>query len=366
MTRLLFIFLLSFAAEAKELINVRFGVLEGLSPTDSSSSDRYRRAFEAAIHYAVGENEKQINKCGYKFEIYPAYYDSGDRTAPKKNGKILSDKESWIIFGPRRSDDFMASLPGLDGVPMVSPMANGFDIYKLSPPLFTMYPDTDAFADAAIKVLKKENYGKKYASVVDITCPAAVDFETSFQKKGKPLGFERVLKVELAGDEPNVADLLEKLKTTPIDFMSLPSNSKFAGFVMSKVQKEFPKIKFLGTHGWGDNNYGFIGKYGLDEKTVGMCVRQGRKFSDLDNIYKVHSLDYEWKEKMVEPNFTAISAIHMIRLVSKDLCRWKPKTRADFASRLKKLPHDYFQTNEPMSVYKLEGGKLAFGYEIKP
>ena len=233
------------------------------------------------------------------------------------------------------------------------------------PPIFTMYPDTTVFANAAVKILDKEKYGKTYASVLDVTCPSAISFDQSFEKISSAKGFKKSFSIDFSGDEPNVVPLLEKLKSNPVDFINLPNNSKFSGFIISKVQKAFPKIKFFGTHGWGDQNYGFIAKYGIDDTTEGFAIRQGRELKKMTAAWGINSLDYEWKEKMVEPGFAAFEAIHFIRKVSDDLCKWKPADKSEFATKMSQLPKDYFGTGEPLSVYKLVYGKLQFGYEIK-
>ena len=61
-----------------ESINVKIGLMESLSPTAPSASDRYKRLYESALFYALGENEQKLQKCGYKITSTLAYFDTLD------------------------------------------------------------------------------------------------------------------------------------------------------------------------------------------------------------------------------------------------------------------------------------------------
>lgn len=86
----------------QELISVKVAVSEGLSLADSTSSERYRQALESSLYYSIGENEKELNSCGYKFQVYHEYYDSSDPLAPEKVGGKLLSQGVWNAFGQDR------------------------------------------------------------------------------------------------------------------------------------------------------------------------------------------------------------------------------------------------------------------------
>lgn len=95
-----------------------------------------------------------------------------------------------------------------------------------------------------------------------------------------------------------------------------------------------------------------------------MCIRIGRNFPALNEMFRVHSIDYEWNGESIEPNFTAISVIHFIRQLTKDLCATRPKGRESFLKAASHWKPDHFSTREGFSVYKLEKGRLKFAYDV--
>ena len=154
------------------------------------------------------------------------------------------------------------------------------------------------------------------------------------------------------------------MKEKPIDFLLLPNNSKLSGFIISKLQLTYPKLQYLGTHGWGDANYGFLFHYGVSPETQGFCLRAGRDFSEMADGHGVQSLDYEWKGKLILPNYTGFSVIHFIRQVAKDLCSLRPESKADYLAHLATTDRSHFKLDEPLSVYRLNQSKLSYWYVL--
>ena len=194
--------LVAHSSPARTLKTVKLGILEGLASTDSTSSERYRQRFDAATYFAIGESEKALNRCGYKLQVIPAYYEASDQNAPKASAELLEREGAWIIFGPRRSEDFKFAAQGLRRTAFVSPMAN--DLSMSHPPalLYSMYPSVEEFGNAAVSALEREKLGKRYAAVVDATCPACRDFEAIFDSLSKRKGYKKLFSVDIAGDKP--------------------------------------------------------------------------------------------------------------------------------------------------------------------
>src|SRR5436190_16736122 len=92
--------LINATAEQIPLKTVKVGILEAFSTIDSVASQRYRDAFEHALFYAVGENEKRLNSCGYKLEIISQYFDNSDLISAGEAAQALENNRVWIIFGP--------------------------------------------------------------------------------------------------------------------------------------------------------------------------------------------------------------------------------------------------------------------------
>lgn len=365
--RILFIAwaLATVSAPAKELITVPVGLTEPLSATDSTSSQRYRERFEAAVNFALGENEKALNRCGYRYLLQPRYFDSSNKEAGAQAGDELTQSQVWAVFGPRRSEDFITVGSRLKNAVFVTPMANSNDVNQLGFPHFTMYPTTQDFSRLLVEALKRERYGKRYAAVVDVTCPACKDLDKEF---GRVPGYQRAFTYDIAADEPALTGLADQIRAAEangkLDFILLPNNSRASGFVISHLQKDFPHLKYVGAHGWGDAHYGFLFAYGIDKTVKGFCLRAGREFGEMAKAHGVQSIDYLWKGARVAPNYTAFSAIHFFRVLTQSLCHVKPTDQADFLKKMQKVSRTHFRFREPISVYQLSEGKLGFGYSI--
>jgi hypothetical protein len=354
----------AFGNNIKTLKPVPIGFSEALAITDSTSSDRYRRHFEAAIYYSIGREEKRLNECGYKFQVMPSFYESIDKTAPGKSAKELEDKGAWIIFGARRSDDTLLSLKSIKNTPYVTPMATGYLIDEQKPPFFSMYPSIQDVAQAAVQTVRKEHYGKKYAAVIDTTCPSCRDFVKSFENASKSTGLESVFSFDIAGDDPNLEELVSEIKNKKIDFLLVPNNSRVSGKIISTVANLNPNIKFVGTQGWGDKRYGFLFSSKIPKGTLGFCLRLGRTFQDDSNEYKVFSLNYEWNGELIYPNYTYLQTIFFIKKVVDNLCTYKPKNKESFFKILSKKNTDHFRTKDEISVHKIDSGSIEYAYDI--
>ncbi len=342
------------------LIDVKIGVMESLSPTAPSSSERYKRFLEAAIYYAAGENEAKLNKCGYRLIPSIHYFDSYDIQELLTAGKNLESTNAWIIIGPRRSGHFLIAAKNLNGTPIVSTMANAEEIYQLNKTTFSMYPSAAQLAHNLSKELKA--YGKTYGVVVDVRCKSCTDFANAFsQNHAGKLVFTH----EVASNTPELKALINKIAQHPVDFIVVPNYSDLSGFIIGTVQKHYPKIRYVGADGWGEDSFSFMQGYGVNKTTEGIAIRGGVKKEDKCRKYAVNSLEREINGEIVTPPNSIYALVDSIRILSKDLCESKAKDKPSFAKYLANKPKSHFQKNTTHSIYELKDGKLEFAKYVE-
>lgn len=354
-------------ANAKEapLIAVKIGILEAFSSIDSVASKRYRDAFEHALFYAVGENEKRLNSCGYKLEITPQYFDNSDLISAGEGAQTLENNMVWIILGPAKSDQFLAATKKLKHTPIISSMAKSDKAINLMPPNFTMSQSEKIFAFTALSVIEKERWGHHYGSFIDASCTECLDFSNSFdlnaQKKG---GYQKAFSIDSAGDHPDLTKLIENLKQTPVDFLVLPNYSKFTGYTISKLHTLFPLLKFLGTDGWGQSTWSYLPGYKIANDVEAIAIRSGLPDKEFSKKEYINSLDLFWNERTISPPQITYNIVNFMRILTGDLCLQKPKTSAAFYSYLKTQPKNKYRSTTPISAYKLSKGQLEFAYKV--
>lgn len=56
------------------LKTVGIGIVAPLAIGNTTSSERYRHAFESSLYYSIGKNETKLNNCGYKLQVHREYY----------------------------------------------------------------------------------------------------------------------------------------------------------------------------------------------------------------------------------------------------------------------------------------------------
>lgn len=337
------------------LIDVKIGVMESLSPTAPSSSERYKRFLEAAIYYAAGENEAKLNKCGYRLIPSIHYFDSYDIQELLTAGKNLESTNAWIIIGPRRSGHFLIAAKNLEHTPIISTMANADEIYTLNKHTFSMYPTASQLAQKLSKQIS--SYGQTYASVVDVRCTPCDNFSNTFTKSYKGT---QAFQHEVASNTPNLKPLLAKLEKDPVDFLVLPNYSELSGYIISEVHKKYPNIKFVGSDGWGEDTFSLMQGYGINKTVKGIAIRSGVQKQDKNQHYRIHSLEREINGETVTPPNSIYAVVESIRTISDDLCESKAKDQKQFTAYMATQPQSHFQKNAIYSLYELKDSKLTF------
>lgn len=337
------------------LIDVKIGVMESLSPTAPSSSERYKRFLEAAIYYAAGENETKLSKCGYKLTPSISYFDTYDIQELIDTTKKFEEQNAWVIIGPRRSGHFLTAAKNLEHTPIISTMANADEIYTLNKHTFSMYPTASQLAQKLSKQIS--SYGQTYASVVDVRCTPCVNFSNTFTKSYKGT---QAFKYEVASNTPNLKPLIAKLEKEPVDFLVLPNYSELSGYIISEVHKKYPNIKFVGSDGWGEDTFSLMQGYGINKAVKGIAIRSGVQNQDKNVHYKIYSLEREINGETVNPPNSIYAVVESIRTISDDLCESKAKDKKQFITYMEKQPQSHFQKKAIYSIYELKDSKLTF------
>ncbi len=344
---------------------VKIGVSEALATLDSSSSQFYRKSLEAAIAYAVQQYELPAAKCGYKFQVETSYFDNSDKLSSRSSVSLLEASGAWLIYGPRRSDQFFSASQVLGSTPFISPMAGAQSIASLPPPRFTMYPSVDALAATAIRAVLEKKFGARFASFIDATCLACKDFQESFRRQSEGRLTE-VFYYDGAGDTPDLVQLSGALARSKIDFLLLPNYSKFSGYTISKLQAQFPNLKVVGSDGWGDGQYGFLESFGIYPSIIGLSVRGGAPAEAMASLYGVRMQDLEIQGKRTSPHYVAYATVDFFRILTRDLCVSRPKTKEDFHAHLKAQNSLHFRSRYGIGVYELKNSQLSFSHSERP
>ena len=343
------------ARNKPELIDVKIGVMESLSPTAPGSSERYKRFLEAAIYYAAGENEAKLSKCGYKLTPSISYFDTYDIQELIHTTKELEAQNAWAIIGPRRSGHFLTAAKNLEHTPIISTMANADEIYSLNKLTFSMYPSASQLAQKLSKQIS--SYGQTYASVVDVRCTPCVNFSNTFTKSYKGT---QAFEYEVASNTPNLKPLLAKLKKQQVDFLVIPNYSELTGYVISEVHKKYPNIKFIGSDGWGEDTFSLMQGYGINKEVKGIAIRSGVQKQDKNQHYRIYSLEREINGETVTPPNSIYAIVESIRTISDDLCESKAKDQKQFTTYMTTQPQSHFQKRAIYSLYELKDSKLTF------
>ncbi|MGE4348883.1 MAG: ABC transporter substrate-binding protein [Candidatus Berkiella sp.] len=351
------------AEQDKPLIHVKIGLLESLSPTAPSSSERYKRLYESTLYYAIGENDRKLNQCGYKLTANISYFDTFDALDLLENAKQVRKTEPWLVIGPRRSGHIKTALTIIDDTPTISTMANSDTVLNNTPHLFSMYPTTSSLAKVMVQEVKNRNYGTTYGIIVDARCQSCVEFSKNFQienPRHQPLFY-----ISVGDNTPDIKKLISNIQTLKPDYLVIPNYSELSGYIISETQRINPNLKYVGADGWGEDTFSFIQGYNIHPNTMGMAVRFGVKKEEKSNFYDAHSLEREIDGSLVTPPYSIYSLVSMIRTLTDDLCKTKPINKNEFKKYLLQQSKTHFQTETQYSIYHLQNGKIIFSNYVK-
>src|SRR3990167_8128549 len=81
----------------KNLIPVKIGILESLNITNSTASERFKSAYLSAIYYAMGENDKKLASCGYRYFVFFDFFSNSSMWSAKTMASERETAGPWII-----------------------------------------------------------------------------------------------------------------------------------------------------------------------------------------------------------------------------------------------------------------------------
>lgn len=345
------------------LINVNISLMESLSPSAPSASDRYKRLYESALYYALGENEQKLQKCGYKITSKLVYFDTFDALDLIANAKKINDSKAWVVIGPRRSSHLKTAGSVLTDTPIVSTMANSDTIHQSSKLIFSMYPSVSILSKLMATEVMKRNYGRSYGVVVDARCQSCVDFARKFREHNTT--DQQIFYLEVGDNTPDIKQLLNDIKKFKIDYLVTPNYSELTGYLISEIQKSNPTLKYVGSDGWGEDSFSFLQGYQIQDDTIGISIRVGPKKEDKSKYYNVYSLDREINGSIVTPPYSIYSLVSIMRVLTNDLCQSKAQNSGEFKTYLAKQPLAHFQDDALYSIYKFQNGQLAFSNYVE-
>ena len=349
-------------ANASAAIQVPVSFIEALSPKDTTSSERFKNEYQNAVQLGLDYNKVKLKQCGY--EVIPdfIFFDASDEVQSFEKAKLAEGSGKWMIVGPRRSQQYLVLAKGAPTTPSVSTMASSSEVFELGALHLTMAPSNQAMAKVAA-LAAKERVKKKnltYFSVVNSDCVTCRDFSEHFDLAVKSISLKKSGELAVTGDDPDLGDLLLRLKTIKPDIILLPNYSKPSAQIMFKLKGLTPAPVFVGGDGWGDSKFGFV-EIGLTpDQAQGITVRG---FPPVENGLKTFSVGNSiLKDKAKIQNFPGSGSAQALIKITSDLtellCQKRPKDRDAFAKAFKNKP--YFSPSWGVSLYRLEKGEIIF------
>ncbi|WP_186646528.1 hypothetical protein [Fluviispira vulneris] len=344
----------------KELIEVKIGAIAALNPLNNTFSERFKFGYLSALDYAKSDTEEQLAKCGYKYVFNFESYQTNDQIDVIKAANKLS-YDSWAVIGPDHSNEFILVQKILNNTPIVSVLASSKEVSELPPPVFTMSLPIDQMAYLTTKIVEKSKYGMNYGAVVDLNCKVCQQFSDYFHSHSKSK-YKKLFDIKVTGNTPDLTELVDKLKTIEVDFLLLPNFSKQSGYIISYLNNDYSHIKFVGSDGWGDDEFGYLTKFSIGKNQQGITLRNGDLYTEKIEKFKLKNFVLNWKDESLKISDTYFGIIHFLRMQANLLCEKKPKSRSIFIEHMKSLPKNSFILSSNANVYFLENTQLLFGY----
>ncbi len=365
----LFVALLAHSSPS-DTIKVKISFMEALAPKDTTSSVRFQKEYEYAIQSGKDLTQKNLRSCGYEISDEKVFYDASDALQALELAKKSESSGAWLIIGPRRSNHYLLAVKGAPETPSVSIMASAKEVYELNSMHLTLAQSNQKMASVLAHQTKVKFKGKKeitFASIISEDCVSCLDFATSYNSEAKKLGFKKLLEHKITGEQPDVAELESFFKSQKPDVVLLPNYSKVSSFLIGKISHWNPDTFFVGSDGWGDNNYGFVHNSPQLERVNGMTVKgfppseKGLSFFNLGKqLLKNPSMASSFPS-----SGSAQSLIKAIEDTVDLLCAHKPKDKNHFKQVFLKHGKSEFKNPWGVSIFKLSDGELVFDKTIK-
>ena len=339
---------------------VRVDFIEALAPKDTTSSERFQKDYEGAIQLGESLIAKKISGCGYTLETKASFYESGDSLKAKELAEQARKNSSWLIVGPRRSNQYLLLVQGADPTPSVSLMASSDEVSKLSPRHVSVSPSNTQMANMAAAEVKARKGKATYLTVVNDDCSNCVNFSKAFDLEAKRLGHKKLTELKILGEGFAVEPILEANAKHKPTFILIPNYSIEANRIMSAFNGQKSPPLFVGGDGWGDNRYGFVRSGQMLESTIrGVTVRG---FPPAENELNQFDLGRTVLKEQKQIPFSAanIAILKVIDSLGTMLCKSRPKTKDDFTKVFDRSSVRHLSAPWGVSLYELKSGEILF------
>lgn len=354
-----FILLTFHQAQAANLKSVRVDFIEALSLKDTTSSERFQKDYQDAIQLGKNLIAAKVAKCGYSIEAKASFYESGDALRAKELAEESRKNGSWMIVGPRRSNQYLLLVQGAKTTPTVSLMASSDDVSKLGPRHISISPTNSQMARLAAQEASVRKKGGTYLTIVSDDCSNCVDFSQAFDHAARRLDLRKLAETKIVGETFSTQPILESSREHKPDFILLPNYSIVANRIMNAFNGQSKSPLFIGGDGWGDSRYGFVQNgQKLDDTIRGLTVRG---FPPVEHELKRFELGLIALAKKREIPFSAANSalLKIVDSLGEMLCKKRPQNgeafEKDFDKYSKRLSAPW-----GVSVYELRSGELKF------
>ncbi|MBL7716612.1 MAG: ABC transporter substrate-binding protein [Bdellovibrionales bacterium] len=348
-------------------IPVKIHFFEALAPKDTTSSERFQKEYDGAISTAKILVGPRLKKCGYQLETSTVFYNASDALEAMERGKASANQNAWLIVGPRRSNHYVLLVKGAENTPTVSTMASSKEVFELGSTHNTMAPSNAQMARvAATEAKKRAAKNKTFVSLVSEDCVACVDFAESFAAEAQKLGIKNTKTFKVAGETPNLSDIVLDIKNLKPSFVLLPNYSKVTAQAIAAIHKSVPDAFYVGGDGWGDSRFGFVQNAADLDGTHGFTVRG---FPTTEEGLKAFPLGKDLlksKDASVQQPGSA-SALSLLKILDSTvslLCESKPKNKDEFTKAISKKGRSAFKSPWGVSIYEMKSGDISFGRSV--
>lgn len=357
------VFTILFLNCAHALTTVKVSFLEALAPTDTTSSDRFQKEYEAAIDIGLMTTKDKLKKCGYKIDIEKQFYSASDSIQALEFSEKSQKNGSWLIIGPRRSNHYLLSVKGASETASVSLMASSKEVFDLNTLHLTLGKANSVMAEALAVAVKNElGTQKNYISITSEDCISCLDFRDQFNIYAKNNSLLSTKDFLITGEQPDIKSIINYIKNNDIQIVLVPNYSKLSAYLIGQIKELKPNIIFLGGDGWGDQKFGFIHKSPHLGNAIGFTVKGFPNFEKgLEVLNLPKSVQKKLKSSVIKiSSGSSLAIISSIQSFADMLCDQKPVDINSFKKVFVESGKKYFKNKWGVSLYKLNQGEVAF------
>lgn len=329
---------------------VKVGILATAADVNAHGSLVYYSFYGAAIYYAIGKYDSRLKQCGYHISILPVFFNGLNPISIAQSVKALQKNGTWILIGPRRSNINLLILRSMRHTPIVSTLANGEAIEKQKPPFFTMAPTITKLVKNTFPQLNRLHYGTRFGTFVDATCIACQDFANQFTQLA-PKNYHQAFTIYGVGNHPNLKPLFKVIKQHHINFLLLPNYPLQSGNIIRAIHKKFKNIRFVGSVQWGVGPFSLLGE--LPHSVQAIAIRPAAPHD-----MHTYSLLQYWNTQKTQVPQISYYLIHIIKVLTQDLCKQRPKDKFQYTKFLSKTNHNHFSFPDGFSVSTVQNGRM--------